>query len=86
MSTTERGSRPADALDPTGTLTELAAIVASVQTLEMVLEDLVGLARDRISGADEVSMTCVLPGSRGPPRNVGTAGKASSQGPSPKVN
>jgi GAF domain-containing protein len=55
----ERDSRPADVLDPTGILAELSAIVGSAQTLEMVLEDIVGLARDRISGADEVSMTLI---------------------------
>src|SRR4051812_34415703 len=69
---TERSSRPADALDPTGTLAELSAIVASAQTLEMVLEDLVGLARDRISGADEVSMTLI---DGGRPSTVASTGR-----------
>src|SRR3954452_13649096 len=68
----ERSSQPADALDPTGTLAELDAIVASAQTLEMVLEDLVGLARDRISGADEVSMTLI---DGGRPSTVASTGR-----------
>jgi len=48
-----------DVLDPTGTLAELAAILTSAQTLEMVLEDIAALAKDRISGADEVSVTLI---------------------------
>src|SRR3954452_24047844 len=72
----ERSSQPADALDPTGTLAELDAIVASAQTLEMVLEDLVGLARDRISGADEVSMTLI---DGGPPSTVASTGSLATE-------
>ncbi|MFL6115671.1 MAG: hypothetical protein ACJ786_30635, partial [Catenulispora sp.] len=72
----ERSSQPTDALDPTGTLAELAAIVASAQTLEMVLEDLVGLVRDRISGADEVSMTLI---DGGRPRTVASTGSLATE-------
>jgi GAF domain-containing protein len=55
----QRETQPGNLLDPTGTLAELSKILLSAQTLEMVLEDIVGLARDRVPGADEVSMTLI---------------------------
>src|SRR3954466_3527316 len=46
-----------DALDPTGVLTRLAAVLNSPQTLEMTLTDVVAIAKDSLPGADEVSIT-----------------------------
>jgi GAF domain-containing protein len=52
----------ADPLDPTGTLGELSLILTSARTLAVVLEDIVALAKTRIPGADEVSMTMIEDG------------------------
>ncbi|MDX6317467.1 MAG: hypothetical protein QOD35_867 [Nocardioidaceae bacterium] len=68
---TENHRSTTDPLDPTGTLAELSAILTSAQTLEKVLEDIVALAKNRIPGADEVSVTLI---DNGRPSTVASTG------------
>jgi transcriptional regulator with GAF, ATPase, and Fis domain len=58
-SDTAPASETGDVLDPTGVLGELSRILGSTESLETVLEGIVALAKDRIPGADEVSITLV---------------------------
>ncbi|HSP37291.1 MAG TPA: GAF and ANTAR domain-containing protein [Frankiaceae bacterium] len=58
-------------LDPTGTLAQLSTILTSAQTLDAVLDDIVVLAKSRIPGADEVSMTMI---DKGRPSTVASTG------------
>jgi GAF domain-containing protein len=55
------GTKP-DALDPTGTLAELSRIISSGQQLGDVVGDIVQLARSRIPGTDEASLTLIESG------------------------
>jgi GAF domain-containing protein len=55
-------TRDSDVLDPTGVLRRLSAILRSRQDLEATLGDIAALARDSISGADDVSVTLLRGG------------------------
>src|SRR4051812_39146388 len=60
-----------DALDPTGTLTELSRIISSGARLDGVMTEIVSLAKSRIPGADEASLTVI---NRGVPSTAASSG------------
>jgi GAF domain-containing protein len=48
-----------DPIDPTGLVAELSRMINADRDMKMILDDVVALAKGRIAGADEVSITLV---------------------------
>src|SRR3954470_3623754 len=70
----QRSSAPdtaPDALDATGTLGRLTAVLNTRQTVELTPTDIVTIARDSLPGADEVSITI---SDEGPPSTIASTG------------